>query len=65
MGKNKNFYQNNEEVANDLAEDPDNEGLDVVEEAASEPKPEKKAVSVPAAKNDDVDADDLLADLGI
>ena len=41
------------------------EGLDVVEEAASEPKPEKKAVSAPVAKNDDVDADDLLADLGI
>ena len=30
-----------------------------------EPKPEKKAVSAPIAKNDDVDADDLLADLGI
>lgn len=56
---------NTEEAANDLAEDPDNEGLDVVEEVASEPKPEKKAVSAPVAKNDDVDADDLLADLGI
>ena len=56
---------NTEEAANDLAEDPDNEGLDIVEEVASEPKPEKKAVSAPVAKNDDVDADDLLADLGI
>ena len=55
---------NNEEIANDLADDPDNEGLDVVEEASSEHQVEKKAVAAPP-KNDDVDADDLLADLGI
>ena len=57
---------NTEEAANDLSEDPDNEGLDVVEEVASEPKIEKKVESAPpAVKNDDVDADDLLDDLGI
>lgn len=54
---------NNDKTVGGLAEDPDNEGLDVVEEAASEPKAEEKTVSTPL--NDDVDAEDLLADLGI
>lgn len=58
---------NNEEVANDLAEDPDNEGLDVAEEAAEDQSAseDEPAAKKPATPSDDVDADDLLADLGI
>ena len=55
---------NNQEVANDLAEDPDNEGLDVVDEATSEVQKKPEAKKAPMT-DDDVDADDLLKDLGI
>lgn len=55
---------NNQEVANDLAEDPDNEGLDVVDEAVSEVQNKPEAKKAPVS-DDDVDADDLLKDLGI
>lgn len=54
---------NNEEVANDLAEDPDNEGLDVVEEATKEASAEPSKNE--ATPSNDIDADDLLGELGL
>lgn len=53
---------NNNDVVDDLTSDPDDLGVD---DFSSADEPQKKTSSTSLKENDDVDADDLLADLGI